>query len=191
MAEPHQKVGSIWKRWDLHLHAPGTKLSDSYGGASEETLKRYVEALEASDVQAFGITDYFSFDGYFAVLDAYGMHYPDGKKFFIPNIEFRLMETVSSDGRNVHTHVLIDPAVATREKLATLLSDLYTHKTRGDARLRCRELGSKDDYEQATVSISELRTALKQVFPDETAYIIVTAASNDVNRPGFAGGLLV
>ncbi|HWJ88723.1 MAG TPA: hypothetical protein VNS12_11675 [Pelagibacterium sp.] len=179
MTDSNHKIGSIWKRWDLHLHAPGTKLSDSYGGVSEETLKRYVDALEASDVQAFGITDYFSFDGYFAVLDAYGSHYPDGKKFFVPNIEFRLTETVSSDGRNVHTHVLIDPAVATREKLATLLSDLYTHKTRGDARLRCRELGSRDDYEQATVSISELRTALKQVFPDETAYIIVTAASND------------
>ena len=131
-----EKIGSIWKRWDLHLHAPGTKLSDSYGGASEENLKRYVDALEASDVQAFGITDYFSFNGYFTVLDAYGKHYPDGKKFFIPNIEFRLKETVSSDGRNVHTHVLIDPAAATPDKLATLLSDLYTHKTRNGVQLR-------------------------------------------------------
>ncbi|WHT41462.1 hypothetical protein QLQ11_08570 [Ochrobactrum sp. SSR] len=179
MSELHQKIGSIWKRWDLHLHAPGTKLSDNYGGASDEILKRYVDELEASAVEAFGITDYFSFDGYFAVLDAYRKHYPEGKKLFIPNIEFRLTETISSDGRNVHTHVLIDPVAATPDKLATLLSDLYTHKTRNGVQLRCRELSSKEDHEQATVSIADLKAALKQVFPDEAAYIIVTAASND------------
>lgn len=70
MADSLQKIGSTWKRWDLHLHAPGTKLSDSYGGATDENLKCYVDELEASDVQAFGVTDYF-FDSYFVVLDAY------------------------------------------------------------------------------------------------------------------------
>lgn len=179
MADSHQKIGSTWKRWDLHLHAPGTKLSDSYGGATDETLKRYVGELEASDVQAFGITDYFSFDSYFAVSVAYGKHHPKGGKFFVPNIEFRLTETVSSDGRNVHTHVLIDPVIGTRDKLTTLLGDLYTHKTRDGVRLRCRELASKEDHEQATVSITDLKSALADVFPDETAYIIVTAANND------------
>lgn len=174
-----QRIGSSWKRWDLHLHAPGTKLSDSYGGATDKTLKRYVDELEASDVQAFGITDYFSFESYFSVSEAYRQHHPEGEKFFVPNIEFRLTETVSSDGRNVHTHVLIDPNVATREKLGTLLSDLRTHKTRDGARLRCRELTSKVDYEQATVSITDLKSALAKVFPDETAYIVVTAANND------------
>lgn len=179
MTISHQTIGSTWKRWDLHLHAPGTKLSDSYGGESDEALKRYVDELEASDVQAFGITDYFSFGSYFGVVDAYREHYPEGTKFFVPNIEFRLTETVSSDGRNVHTHVLIDPVVATRDKLTTLLSDLYTHKTRDGARLRCLELASKEDHEQATVSIIDLKSALAKVFPDETAYIIVTAANND------------
>lgn len=179
MADVHQPIGSIWKRWDLHLHAPGTKLSDSFGGLSVDNLKRYVDELEASDVQAFGITDYFSFDSYLAVVEAYKKHHPNGTKFFIPNIEFRLTETVSSDGRNVHTHVLLDPNIATREKLETLLSDLLTHKTRGGTRLRCRELSSREDFEQATVSIVELRAALAKVFPDETAYVVVTAANND------------
>ena len=27
--------GSVWRRWDLHVHTPGTKLSDSYGGFEE------------------------------------------------------------------------------------------------------------------------------------------------------------
>ncbi len=179
MSIENSKFGSVWQRWDLHLHAPGTKLSNSFGEPNEVNLKPYVQTLEASDVQVFGITDYFSFDSYFAVKAAYQSAYPNGKKFFIPNIEFRLTETISKDARHVHTHVLIDPKLATEAKLATLLSDLLTHITRDGARVRCGELASRTDYEQATVSITELRKALSAVFPDRTAYMIVTAANND------------
>ena len=171
--------GSVWRRWDLHLHAPGTKLSNGFGEPDEASLKAFVEQLEASDVQVFGITDYFSFDSYFAVKKAYEAAYPDGKKLFIPNIEFRLTETISTDVRHVHTHLLIDPTAATEAKLKTLLSDLLTHITRNGAQVRCSELSLKSDFEQATVSITELRKALKGVFPDNNAYMVVTAANND------------
>lgn len=86
---------------------------------------------------------------------------------------------MSSDGRNVHTRVLIDPELGSETKLRTLLSDLHTHKTREGLHLRCSELTSREEYEQATISLSDLQTALKKVFPDETAYVIVTAAGND------------
>ena len=179
MTNIHLEIGSIWKRWDLHLHAPGTKLSDGFGGESEENLKRYVEELEASVVQVFGITDYFAFDTYFAVKAKYSEIFPEGKKVFIPNIEFRLTETISSDGRNVHSHVLIDPYLATIDKLSTLFNDIKTHITRnGGTRVRCSQL-STGDYDRATVSISELEEALAKVFPDETSYIVATAAGND------------
>ncbi len=29
------RSGSIWRRWDLHLHAPGAKLSNDFGAATE------------------------------------------------------------------------------------------------------------------------------------------------------------
>ena len=179
MTNVHKKVGSTWKRWDLHLHAPGTKLADSFGGSSADKLKRYVNFLEGSDVQAFGITDYFSFDGYLAVAEAYNQHISNGEKFFIPNIEFRLTESVSSKGRNVDAHVLLDPNVASREKMNALLSDLLTHKTRDGARLRCSDLTTENDFEQATVSIVDLREVLTKVFPDDSAYIVAIAANND------------
>ena len=179
MTGKNEKVGSIWRRWDLHIHAPGTKLSNAYGDPSDDNLKTYLEILEASDVQIFGITDYFSFDGYLAVVERYKELYPEGNKFFIPNIEFRLTETISSDGGNVHAHVLVDPIVATKEKLFTFLIDMSTHITRGGARVRCSELHTTSDYQQATVSITEIKETLAKVFPDETTYLIVTAGSND------------
>ena len=68
--------GSEWRRWDLHLHTPNTKLSTDYGHDAT-VWDRYIENLESSPVEAFGITDYFSADGYYALLEKYLEKYPD------------------------------------------------------------------------------------------------------------------
>lgn len=52
-------------------------MSNSYGDASSENLERYVRFLEESPVQAFGITDYFSFDSYWKVKEAYQRVFPN------------------------------------------------------------------------------------------------------------------
>lgn len=56
--------GSEWRKWDLHIHTPGTAKNDHYGN-SDEVWERYIDALEKSDVTVFGITDYFSMDNYY------------------------------------------------------------------------------------------------------------------------------
>ncbi len=171
------KHGSVWRRWDLHVHAPGTKLSNGFGDPSDDNLEMYVRNLEESDVQVFGITDYFSADTFFEVKMAYRKVYPNGRKLFIPIIELRLAEIISNDG-HVHIHVLIDPDAATEENLRILLSGLKTHITRDGASVRCSELKSSD-YRQATVALANLREVLKEVFPNRNSYMIVTAANND------------
>jgi len=55
--------GSVWSIWDLHIHTPGTKLSDNYGGNNEKNWNKFIQILEDSKVSTFGITDYFSIDG--------------------------------------------------------------------------------------------------------------------------------
>lgn len=169
--------GSLWRKWDLHIHAPGTTLSNSYGEPTDAIWKRFIDALEQSDVQAFGITDYFSFDGYMNTVQRYRSAYPNTAKLLIPNLELRLTETVSTDGKNVNTHVLIDPEAATPENLGRLLNDLQTHITASGRRLRCSEL-TKATYEAATVSIHDVKECLDACFAQEQ-YIIVTAAGND------------
>ena len=161
------------------MHAPGTKLSNGFGEANEATLNSYVNALQESEVQFFGITDYFSFDSYLAVVEAYQRVFPEGEKVFIPNIEFRLTETISPDARYVHTHVLFDPTPSNITNIHRMMSDLETHLTRESRKVRCNELTSQRDFEQATVGFTELREVLATVFPDPTNYIIVTAANND------------
>lgn len=158
-----ESIGSVWRRWDLHLHAPGTKLSDHYGGDTDGVLAEYLEKLEDSDVQVFGITDYFSFDSYFAVRDRYKGDFPEGTTVFLPNIEFRLTETISTPGTNVHSHVLFDPACKDRD-LQTFLHSLETYLTRGAATRRCSDLTTTADFESATVSIAEIKKSCAVFF---------------------------
>jgi predicted ATPase len=142
----------------------------------------YLDTLEASPVQVFGITDYFSCENYFVLLEKYKSRFPDGKKVFFPNIEFRLIETVSKDNKNIHTHVIFDnnPANCSREQIEGFLSKLDTHISgTSDTKLSCKDLVKVSQIESATVSIEHLKTALKRQFGTNQPYLIITAANND------------
>ena len=50
--------GSEWYRWEPHIHAPGTVLSDQY--PKENGWELYLRALEAASpaMRVIGVTDY-------------------------------------------------------------------------------------------------------------------------------------
>lgn len=73
------KHGSLWRRWDLHLHTPGTKLANDYKIEDGDVWDNYLDALEASDVQVFGLTDYFSCDNYFLAVEKYRERFTKGR----------------------------------------------------------------------------------------------------------------
>lgn len=173
--------GSEWRKWDLHLHAPGTKLNDGYG--SPVDWDRFCNALESSDVAAFGITDYFSFDSYFELVDQFAQRYPTSSKVFFPNLELRLNETVNKDVQTVDVHVLLRPDLS-KHTANRLLQDLKTemHEAGGTRKLSCAELNTTTQYETATVTRDALTHAIQTTFGDERgrkANTMVVVAAND------------
>jgi hypothetical protein len=54
--------GSEWRRWEPHIHAPGTVLNNQFGGA--DPWDAYLQALETRTpaIEAIGVTDYFVTD---------------------------------------------------------------------------------------------------------------------------------
>jgi hypothetical protein len=77
--------GSEWRKWDLHIHTPQTKLNNNYHVVNEQDVWDYFcEKIELSDVSIFGITDYFSIDNYNALLQKFNKKYPASKKVFNP-----------------------------------------------------------------------------------------------------------
>ena len=69
MPGEHDYRGSLWHRWDPHIHAPGTALNDQYG---TDSFEAYLTAIENTSpgVAALGVTDYLSTACYQRVVDA-------------------------------------------------------------------------------------------------------------------------
>ena len=103
--------GSVWRRWDPHIHAPGTALNDQYSG--EGVWESYFEALEGArpTIQAIGVTDYYLLDAYESVVAAKTDGVLPNVGFIFPNIELRLA-TGTDRARAINFHLLIDPAAA-------------------------------------------------------------------------------
>ena len=97
-------IGSLWRRWDLHIHTPDTILNDQFGDWDE-----FLAAIEGqAAVRALGVTDYFSITNYSKLK-----HYKEtgripGIDLLIPNIEFRIAPP-NDNARAVNIHLLVCP----------------------------------------------------------------------------------
>ena len=76
----------------------GTKQNDLFKSPDGSDVDEYCRRLHDSDVQAFGITDYFSADNYFSTRK-YKERYPNSTKVFFPNIELRTNYVVGKQNR--------------------------------------------------------------------------------------------
>ena len=101
--EVQSKRGSIWHRWDPHIHTPGTALNNQYGGPA--SWEAFLGAVEASDppIRALGITDYFGIEHYEQVVDQQRQGRMAGVGLIFPNVELRLgIETTKASAVNIH-----------------------------------------------------------------------------------------
>lgn len=102
--------GSEWRKWDLHLHTPGTAKNDQYSFEGD-IWEKYVTTLEEqTDVFAFGITDYWSVDNWHKLVDEYQKRGRLVGRLLIPNAELRITP-VTGTATPINIHVLFDPGL--------------------------------------------------------------------------------
>lgn len=110
--------GSEWRRWDLHIHTPGTMRNDQYAGSTlEEKWNNFYKAIEdyvgdgndpEKTIAALGITDYLSIENYKRVIAEKRL--PKCIKLVLPNVECRLQ--VSGAKQPVNYHFIFAPDIA-------------------------------------------------------------------------------
>lgn len=170
--------GSEWRKWDLHIHTPETKLSPDFKLDSDEDVwDKYCELIENSDVDVFGITDYFSVENYFNFIEKFKTKYPQSNKVFFPNIEFRLEVSVNKMGEEVNLHVIFSNIVS-QDKLNEFLSKLETNISVNQVLLTCEKLKTKNHFEKAAIDYKNLKLVLSKIFGNEKLFIIVAASNN-------------
>ena len=179
--------GSEWRKWDLHIHAPATKLADQFRhkGGEDRLWDEYCRRLEESDVKVFGITDYFSSDGYFATKRNFETRYCDSDKVFLCNIELRISEVVNRANEEVNLHLIFNTFEPDHEtKISNFLQYLKTTKTApGGRRVMAYELSGEQQFGAATTTRDYITEALVNTYGANADwldyFLIATAANND------------
>lgn len=100
-------LGSIWRKWDLHIHTPAS-IIQHYGG--EEYWERFIGELEAlpSEIKAIGINDYLFLDGYKRVSEEKSKGRLKNIELILPVIELRIDKFGGSAGHlsRLNFHVI-------------------------------------------------------------------------------------
>lgn len=132
--------GSLWNRWDPHIHAPGTAMNDQYSGA--DPWGEFFERVDGQNppIRALGITDYFLIDTYEQACRAKAAGSLPGVHLVFPNVEIRLSTgTVSSSA--INAHLLFSPSDADHlERIRRLMGGFKFRYLRDEFRCERSEL---------------------------------------------------
>lgn len=162
--------GSEWRLWDLHIHTPA---SFNYRGGSFSTMSpeektvaisQIIENINESDVAAYAINDYWTFDGYIELRKAHEAGKKIEKTVF-PAIELRI-ESASKHRQNIHVllsdKVTVQQLTDFKQRLTLRLIDrplsdeaLIEYAKRLDT-AKARLHGAHDGYLNDTVSLARL-----------------------------------
>lgn len=166
--------GSEWNKWDLHYHVFKTHLNCDF----REDEAEYLKEINASDIAAYGITDYFTADQQIKIIEDYKKKYPKSRKKLFVNVEFRLDLNVSGEkGGHVNAHIIFDDALGA-DKIKSFINSLDTTMTNtNEVCVKVSELKSVNDFQSATIKIDEIKDHLKNTFGKEKPYLLVFAGS--------------
>jgi hypothetical protein len=104
----HTSAGSIWRRWEPHIHTPGTVLNDQFDGP--DPWEAYLDRIEnvTPTVEALGVTDYWSLDRYEEVVAFKEQGRLSNVGLVFPNVEIRFNIGTNRAGP-INAHLLIAP----------------------------------------------------------------------------------
>jgi hypothetical protein len=108
MNETRNTRGSVWHRWDPHLHGPGTLRNNQFGGI--DPWEEYLQAIENSNppIRALGVTDYYSLSVYEEVVKRKAAGRLPKVDLIFPNIEMRFGIGTGSNSP-INFHLLVSP----------------------------------------------------------------------------------
>lgn len=98
--------GSEWRLWDLHIHTPasynytGGRFATMTAAEKSTAVTQIISNINESDVAAYAINDYWTFDGYLELRRAHEAGEVIKKTVF-PAIELRI-ESASKHRLNIH-----------------------------------------------------------------------------------------
>ena len=172
--------GSEWRKWDLQIHVPGANHADQYKAESGVDIwEKFIEYIKHSGVSVFGITDYFSVDGYETFQEKIKDTPELKNKRIFPCVELRLDMSVNIGSEHLHCHLIFDDEYGIsniKNFLAHL--PLKNKKTNGTtAYCTDADITACGGYKGVSVTKEALEESLKDSFGNDRRFLIAGVAS--------------
>ena len=140
--------GSIWRKWDLHVHTPKTFLANEYAQCSTE---QFVNKIVDSGIAAIGLTNYFHFDD--VELGEIRNKLTEKGVVVFPSLEFRT-QPQNKDSEEMHIHLLFSDKISS-EVINSFLGRLKTVDDK-----YCKNL-SQEEIKSTFITFDTLKNTLK------------------------------
>lgn len=141
-------IGSIWTKWDLHIHSPYTHQANEFGST---TIDEFVNKVISSNLSLIAITNYFFFKE--NELDEIRCKFQekDAEVTVLGNLEFRI-DQQNKEGEWINVHCIFSENITT-QKINTILSTLPISNTTTERKsIYC----SQQSLSDAQAKISEV-----------------------------------
>ena len=107
--------GSLWRKWDLHVHTPKS-IVQNYGGDTPEVWEKFIKDLEnlPSEYKALGINDYIFIEGYKKILEYKNSGRLANIDLILPVVELRIDKFASigdESWRKINFHIIFSNQV--------------------------------------------------------------------------------
>ena len=208
----NNQIGSVWNKWDFHVHTPYSILNNNYGfnpfeDGDEKKFDTYVQTLFTKAIEknvvAIGITDYFMIEGYKRIRQDYlgnpekmrllfpdeGMRNRVANILVFPNIELRLKIFIGEEANSVNYHVIFSDKVPIQEIEDNFLQELKFNPRAGQEKSLTRsniEQYGKKIKEENGAKGSDLLVGLKHISVTDENVIKVLK-----ENPVFSGRYLI
>ena len=121
------KRGSEWRKWDLHVHTPGSfhwrgkRLQEMNQEEKITELEKFIEVVNTSDVAVFCLMDYWNFDWYLELQEYVRQNPGRLAKTVFPGMELRIECPVNY---RLNIHCILSDQLS-RQELIDFKSELY------------------------------------------------------------------
>ncbi|WP_447315968.1 TrlF family AAA-like ATPase (plasmid) [Klebsiella michiganensis] len=120
--------GSVWNKWDLHIHSPVTWQANGYAGQCD--IARYVQLLGEKQLSLIAVTNYFYFRQNELEMIREEIARQNLNITVLGNVEFRL-DQQNKAGDFINVHILFSERIST-ERINEALSRFPLRLTDGD-----------------------------------------------------------
>jgi hypothetical protein len=164
-------IGSIWNKWDLHIHSPLTHLNNQFKDPSVET---FVDRLIANQISLVGITNYFFFAENELEIVRSEIRKKHSQIVVLGNIEFRITQP-NKEGDWINIHAIFAEHISTSEINFALSKMPVLNKGKFQQVIYCCQNSLQDnhlDLTEVTIDFTTLINHLKSSFRFGIDYII-------------------